>query len=160
MTQTEKPTVITVTMIEGQFARHAVIQHPYKTPQGLFELVELIGRYASQNWVGGSSDLPMKTFAHPVKIEAWLRQIFQDPIAEHILKTWNTPHSQHKQDIVFSSRYDEPKPEDDFIGIDALLRNTALEAWREAKRDDESDARIEAKLGHGPLGPTKKPDAA
>ncbi len=149
----EMPTLITVKMVTGQFARHAVIQHPYGSPQGLFEIVGAITTAALRDWTEGTRSFPMRRFDSWVDIEAWLRCILQSPVEHSILTGWNTPRSKHGAKFVFASRYDGPSPEDDFIDLDALFRNTARETWAEAKRDDESDARIEASIGHGPCGP-------
>jgi len=148
-------TIITAKMIVGQFANYAVRQHPYGRPEGLFEIVGTL-KAASEEWTEGLPDLRMKTFPSFWAIEDWLRQALQDPQSIATLQLWNTASSGSPDG--FMSRYNGPSPEDDFIDIDALLRNVARETWNEAQRDDESDARIEARLGHGPNGPETQPE--
>lgn len=47
---------------------------------------------------------------------------------------------------MFSSRYDQPSPDDDFIDLDALGNNIARSAWAEATEAMEFDASVEAAI--------------
>jgi hypothetical protein len=42
---------------------------------------------------------------------------------DETIVAWNQPKSGHTAEIVFSSRYDEPNPDDDFIDLHALANN-------------------------------------
>ena len=59
---------------------------------------------------------------------------------------WNQPKSGHGSAFVFSSRYDQPNPDDDFIDLDALGNNIARSAWAEATEAMEFDASVEAAI--------------
>lgn len=122
------PRLITHKDVIGWMAHWAVQQHPYGRPDGLFDITDAIAE-ASQSWPDGVSSLRMWRVAGWLEIERWLGEALKD---HPVLTAWNTPHSGHTQQIVASSRYWGPKPEDDFIDIDALLRNVALSTWRRA----------------------------
>jgi hypothetical protein len=128
--------LITHKEVIGQMALWAVRQHPYGRPDGLFEITDAI-RKAAEAWPDGVPSLRMWRVGGWHEIEDWLR----GALAEHpVLTAWNKPRSGHTVAVMFTSRYDRPKPENDFIDIDALLRNVALGVWREAKRE-ETDGR-------------------
>lgn len=122
-----KTRLITDNQLIGWFAHWAVRQHPYHRPDGLFDLVDCISA-AAQAWPDGVKSLPMWRVSGWLEIEAWLREALKD---HPILTAWNTPRSGHTRNVA-TSRYWTVKPEDDFIDIDALLRNVALSTWRRA----------------------------
>lgn len=123
--------LITHKEVVGQMARWAVRQHPYGRPDGLFDVTDAITK-AAETWPDGVSSLHMWRVAEWREIEDWLRLA----LADHpVLAAWNKPRSGHGASIVFTSRYGGPASEDDFIDIDALLRNVALSVWREAKQE-------------------------
>lgn len=123
------PRLITHNEVIGEIAKWAVVQHPYARPHGLFELCEAVAE-ASKAWPDGVPSLRMWRIDRWLELEHWLRPIFA---AHWAPKEWNKPRSGHTQQIVASSRYWGPKPADDFIDIDALLRNVAMGVWRAAK---------------------------
>lgn len=123
-----KPRLITHQEVVGQLANWAIRQHPYGRPEGLFDLAEVISG-ASVMWPDGVSSLHMWKVTGSRQIEMWLRETLKD---HPILTAWNTPRSGHTQQIVATSRYWGPKPEDDFIDIDALFMNVARSVWRAA----------------------------
>lgn len=123
-----KPRLITHKEVMGWMAHWALRQHPYDRPEGLFEVTDAIAE-ASKAWPDGVSTLRMWRVNEWLDIERWLREALKD---HPVLAAWNTPRSGHTQQIVATSRYWGPKSEDDFIDIDALLRNVALSAWRGA----------------------------
>lgn len=118
--------LVTHKNIIGHLARWSIQQHPYGRPEGLFALAEKIVA-AAQSWDVGPPSLKMHEFADWQEVERWLYATLEgDPI----LIAWNTPRSGHTQQIVASSRYwGGPRAEDDFIDIDALLRNVARSVW-------------------------------
>lgn len=141
--------LITHKDIVGYMAHWAVRQHPYGRPDGLFEVTDAISA-AARDWPVGPPSLKMRDVDGSAEIEAWLRSALH----EHpVLAQWNTPRSGHTQPWVFTSRYGGPKPEDDFIDIDALLRNVALSVWRAAVEERGLDASCG-------LSPVLAPDGA
>jgi hypothetical protein len=110
----------------------AYVQHPFKHPALLTDIVSLIGRAAERTF---ELKRPLSHwFRSGIEIERWLREQVWDfyPTANMIFTTWNTPRSGHGASVVFSSRYGGPAPEHDFIDIDALLRNVAGMAWEQS----------------------------
>jgi hypothetical protein len=138
---TEEAVLITHKEIVGHMACWAVRQHPYGRPEGLYDVTDALCA-AAQDWPVGPPSMKMRHMSGSQEIEVWLRSALH----EHaVLKQWNTPRSGHTQPWVFSSRYGGPKPDDDFIDIDALLRNVALSVWREASAIASEDAGVASK---------------
>lgn len=122
--------LITATDIIGQMARFAVSQHPFLAPNGLFEVCQLLGDKAREQFKDTVVDLPMQWFKDSWEISTWLRSVLD---GHPTLTAWNTPMSGPTANgWVFVSRYDWPTPEDDFIDIDALFINVSREAWNAA----------------------------
>jgi len=121
--------LLTSSDIIGALACWAVRQHPFHKPDGLFELCEFICSRAQSEFKDGAPALPMRWFDEERAISRWLNDILD---GHPTLRAWNTPKSGHTQQHVFTSRYGGPKPEDDFIDLDALLWNTARSAWERA----------------------------
>lgn len=136
--------LITASDAIGAMAYWATRQHPYGRPAGLFEITDTMRAAATQNWPDGVSSLPMLWVEDWRDVERWLREALDN---HPVLTNWNTPKSGHTQQVVFSSRYDAPRPEHDFIDIDALLRNVALMVWRGACAEKERDAAIMEAIG-------------
>lgn len=125
-----QPRLITHQEVIGWMAHWAVRQHPYGRPDGLFDVTDALAE-ASESWPDGVPSLRMWRVSGWIEIERWMRAALKD---HAVLAAWNAPRSGHTQQIVASSRYWGPKPDDDFIDIDALLRNVALSTWRTVER--------------------------
>lgn len=121
--------LISKTDVIGQMARFAVTQHPYNAPPRLDNVTAVIAHHAKQTFKDGVETHPMQWFESSRDILAWVREALK-PV-EDIMQLWNTPASGHTGHV-FTSRYDGPAPEDDFIDIDALLGNVAREVWNDA----------------------------
>lgn len=122
--------LITDNELIGYFAMWAIRQHPYHRPEGLFDVCDRL-REVAKDWPDGVPTLRMWRISGWLELERWMRAALKD---HPVLVAWNTPRSRHTQAIVASSRYWGPKPEDDFIDIDALLRNVAFGMWREGDK--------------------------
>lgn len=123
------PRLITHNDVVGWMAYYATVQHPYGRPEGLFDVTDAIEK-ASEPWSDGVSSLHMWRVSGWLEIERWLCDV---ALKDHpVLTAWNTPRSGHTQQIVATSRYWTVAQIDDFIDIDALLRNVALATWRRA----------------------------
>jgi hypothetical protein len=129
--------------ILGYLSRWSVQQHPYHRPEGLFDLVQEVIAKCRADFKDGIDNLPMHWFGSYRDLLQWLRSAFEGNVT---LKAWNTPRSGHTQQYVFSSRYDAPAPEDDFIDIDALWMNVARDVWDDAK-EFEKDTNVESLSG-------------
>ena len=116
----------------GFLAKNVWLQHPYHDLSLVNAVADRILAAAS-DWEGAEANVPWRTFDDWVDVLTWLEETLYGAPE---LSEWNTPKSGHTQTIVASSRYWGPAPEDDFIDIDALLRNVALDAWREEEREN------------------------
>lgn len=123
-----KRVLITHKEVVGHMAHWALRQHPYGRPDGLFDVTDALTA-AAQEWPEGVQTLRMMWVDGCRPIEAWLRSALRDHPA---LTQWNTPKSGHTGNV-FVSRHSGPRAEDDFIDIDALLRNVAMSVWKEAE---------------------------
>lgn len=86
----------------------------------------------------GVAELPLRWFGSSQKLLAWM----QGEMAGHpILTAWNTPRSGKPDGFV--SRYGGPKPENDFIDIDALWMNVARCVWDDAEEFEKPSADVE-----------------
>ncbi len=136
---------ITDKQLRGHLAMAVCRQHPYRSVAGVDEVGALIdARAKAEDWLG-TDELRMKDFADWLEVEKWLVSVMWD---HPQLTAWNTPKSQHGAQVVFSSRYGGPRPEDDFIDIHALVRNVALSAWREGEWEDDSNRRTDAAISN------------
>lgn len=99
--------------IRRTFAGEAVALHPYHSPPGLFEATEELVAY-------------LQADKHEmIRIRSWdkFRKLIQQFCAKHPkVIQWNIP-KKGKHKCLFVSRYDRPKPEYDFIDLEALARN-------------------------------------
>lgn len=126
ISQDTETRLITHKEIIGWMAHCAIAQHPYGRPDGLFDVTDALAE-ASKAWPDGVPSLRMWRVDGWQTIEGWLRETLKD---HPILTAWNTPRSGHTEQIVATSRFWQPRVEDDFIDIDALMRNVALLTWR------------------------------
>lgn len=129
----EERRLITTSDIIGQMARWAVVQHPYNAPPRLENVIAVLKKHAEDTFNDGSEIFKYRWFADYRTLLGWVCEASKP--AEEILQLWNTPASGHTAAYVFTSRYDKPMPEHDFIDIDALLRNVAREVWNDAKEE-------------------------
>jgi hypothetical protein len=114
-------------MIVGHFAMWAVRQSPYEQPadlsQGIMEFAQNLGMTGVDAGDYFTCD-SLKT-----KIET--------AIAKSLTVVgWNKPKiGDHKMGFV--DRYNQPKPDCDFIDLDALARNISHSVWLEILYNDE-----------------------
>ncbi|MEL6568196.1 MAG: hypothetical protein AAFQ22_07240, partial [Pseudomonadota bacterium] len=129
--ESQKPQYITIRMICGHLAMWVVRQHPYGLADGVDEVNKILMQTAEdlEDW-DHFAGMTGKEFSDFWEIFNWVDDVLKD---HPQLKRWNAPKSGHSAEFVVRSRFGAPKPEDDFIDIDALFRNAALGAWREAE---------------------------
>ena len=122
--------LLSVRSLQGPMAYFAVVQHPFQDPPRLNEVLKAISDQAAEVFDGPDFHRTL-WFPSMHAIERWLRATLEVR-AQDVLTLWNTPREGESPAISFTSRYGGPPPERDFIDIDALLRNVAMMAWREA----------------------------
>lgn len=107
--------------VAGTLAMWAIRQSPYDCPDNL----ELVVKAVRADWpceIG-----PMKEWDSQDEIEECLQEITEQ-IPEFML--WNE-RKNGRDGMGFSSRYDQPTPDDDFIDLHALWRNVAMSLWKD-----------------------------
>ena len=101
----------------GYFACWAVRQSPYLMPENLEQGIEEFSKGLSRY-----IEFPIMTLKE-------LREIIDIAIKNSpIIRAWNVPKKGNPRFGV-CSRYDRPKPDYDFIGLDALARNISHSVW-------------------------------
>jgi len=130
--------LVSKTDIIGNMAKFAVTQHPYNNPPRLELVTEVLKSHAQDTFKDGVEIHHMRWFDDSWAILTWLKEALK-PV-EDVMQLWNTPKSGHTAPYVFTSRYDSPKAEHDFIDIDALLGNVAREVWNDAEEYTEKAA--------------------
>ena len=98
----------------GVFAMWAVRQSPYTVPDKLEAAI-----------VAVKEALPDDASGWFWATEVELRELVYDICLERVpqIMAWNVPKSGHNANFVFSSRYDQPDPDDDIIDLYALSGN-------------------------------------
>lgn len=131
---------ITRDRVCGELASWAVQQSPYVVPDLLAEAITSFHslwpcdpEFGMSEWsdMGALESAIMATFDQVPEILAW------------------NMRKNGREGMGFSSRYDQPHPDDDFIDLHALARNMAMGAWADAVDFKEFNDKFEAE--HGPL---------
>ena len=142
MDKVEDGLLVTDKQLRGQLACWVCRQHPFHSVEGVDEVGALIDAAAENEGWSGDSELRMKRFTDCREVEAWLRNAIWD---HPQMAKWNTPRKDNGSDIAFVTRYSKPNPDYDFIDLSALVRNVALEAWRESEREHVFDLPVLAR---------------
>lgn len=122
-------TLVTANMVAGAFAMWATRQHPYGAPDDLVLMVRLLRMKMQESFSDGPEAFKMHKFTR-AELTAWLRANMEQSILH-----WNRPRSGHNG-IVSCSRFHEPKPEDDYIDLDALFGNITNTVFEECNASD------------------------
>jgi len=122
----------------GNMAKWAVCQHPYHKPPRLDEVTQAIINHAESTFADGVPTHKMRWFDDSSRVHDWLKAALE-PVAD-ILALWNSRANGNDAPYNFTSRYDGPSPENDFIDIDALTRNVAHSAWVDSEEYEERAA--------------------
>ncbi len=120
----EEKIIITSNSVMGALAKWAVRQSPYHRPENLEIVLDKF--YALIK--GELDDTPskyIKKFDSWKELYVWLESRLKS-IPEFLL--WNERKNGNQAPYGFSSRYDSPEPDNDFIDLDALIRNIANES--------------------------------
>lgn len=130
-----------VTGVCGYIAMWATRQSPYHAPDGLDGVLRLFQASVSKESClelhFGSSWLRLDVQCP----EAHLRKILQEHLfAIPQVRKWNERKNGNPSPFGFVSRYDRPNPDDDFIDLDAMVRNISQAVMEEYRTDFEKDA--------------------
>lgn len=107
----------------GHLAMWAVRQSPYGCPDNLEIVVRNFRELARPRASDEAGDTTFFEFQSHPELEDLLREVLTQ-IPE--FEAWNEPRSGHGAQFLHTSRYDNPKADDDFIDLDALFRNMVL----------------------------------
>ncbi|CAB4120784.1 hypothetical protein UFOVP5_21 [uncultured Caudovirales phage] len=107
--------------VAGTLAMWAIRQSPYACPDNL----ETVVKRFSELWPADAQC--MTEWADIDNLAEAIQQV-SEQIPE--LLAWNE-RKNGREGMGFSSRYDQPSPDDDFIDLSALWWNTARTIWAE-----------------------------
>ena len=133
--------LITTNELAGYLACWAVRQSPYGCPEGLENAVTDFRAHWPHD-----PELPVMPCLYWESLNDLRKAVTEACEMIPSIAIWNQPKSGHGSAFVFSSRYDQPNPDDDFIDLDALGNNIARSAWAEATEAMEFDASVEAAI--------------
>lgn len=122
-----KKLFVTKGQLMGTIAKYAVQQSPYHRPDNLETVLDKLNELISPLF--DKADLGVGEFSDLLSLEAFLhRHLAQIP--EYV--AWNDRKNGNEAPFQFTSRYDtETDPDDDFIDLEALERNVAVEIQHE-----------------------------
>lgn len=132
----------------GELASWAVQQSPYAVPDNLAEAITTFHKL----WPCDQS-IGMGEWSDMAALEDAVVATM-DQVPE--ILAWNN-RKNGRDGMGFSSRYDQPQPDDDFIDMGALARNIAMGAWADAVAFKGFNDKFEAE--HGPLSVASAIDA-
>jgi len=137
-----EPILVMVSNVCGHIAMWATRQSPYHAPDFLTDVLREFQISAINDkchethygcfWFNLDKESPA---SHLSKI-----------LKEHLLcdpkvRAWNNRKNGNQSPFGFVSRYDKPSPDNDFIDLDALVRNIARSCIEEFRREREIDRR-------------------
>lgn len=137
--------LITLHCVQGHMAMWVCRQSPYQSLGGVEVINAVLHEKAATEWTEGVPSLLMRRFESWRDLENWLHSALD---GHEQMTAWNTPKIDTGAPFMFTSRYDTPTPEYDFIDLDALLRNVARTSWAEMQKDDDFDKKFEAGLAN------------
>jgi hypothetical protein len=106
--------------LAGLFAMSAVRQSPYLVPDNLEQaIVEFMA--------GFDCTQPLLEWAYPLECSQAVKDsIMKSPLC----LAWNN-RKNGREGMGFTSRFDQPHPDDDFIDLDALQMNICREIFKD-----------------------------
>lgn len=112
----------------GTFAKYAVQQSPYHRPDNLEVVLDKLNDMISELF--DKAPMGIGEFSDHVTLEVFLYR-YLTKIPEYV--AWNDRKNGNDAPMQFTSRYDtDGDPDDDFIDLEALERNVAVEIKRES----------------------------
>jgi hypothetical protein len=115
--------IVLKSVVVGHFAMWAVRQSPYLLPEELEKGIEEFDKTLHSNIEAGNETLIETTYRD-------LKGNIENTISNSkIISSWNV--AKKGSGPVFASAYSTPKPDYDFIDLDALVRNIAQSVWLE-----------------------------
>jgi hypothetical protein len=135
--------IVTTNQAAGELANWAVQQSPYNVPDNLAEAINgFIEAWPHDEQLG--EELPMKSWASYQALREALDQILPTIPA---IAAWNE-RKNGREGNGFSSRFEQPEPDDDFIDLGALANNIARSLWADACDFADFNAKFDEKYAH------------
>ncbi len=125
--------------IVGAFSMWACRQSPYGVPDGLENVCKYLNAAikTAVKWdVNGMAELSL------CEINRILHEILYEQGVKEF-DAWNE-RKNGREGIGFTSVYDQPSPDDDFIDLDALLHNVCITIRNERRTNAAFDAKFDA----------------
>jgi len=117
---------VTKSELLGTIAKYAVSQSPYHRPDNLELVLDKLNEAISP--VFDRADLGVGEFSDRVSLEAFISRHLAK-IPEYV--AWNERKNGNEAPLQLTSRYDTGEdPDNDFIDLEALERNVAVEIER------------------------------
>jgi len=111
---------VTPKHLAGIFAMYAVRQSPYLVPDNLSDAI-------FEFMAGFDCTQTLLEWEHPLECCQTVKDsIMKSPLCV----AWNN-RKNGREGMGFTSRFDQPHPDDDFIDLDALQMNICREIFRE-----------------------------
>lgn len=131
----------------GYIAMWATRQSPYHAPEGLTEVLACVKEVVEfmQKQAPRSCWFPYDEAIRADR-EVLTRLLKDTLLVSAQVRAWNEPKSKHGAPFVFTSRHGGPRPDDDFIDLDALVRNIVQSCIEENAENERFDARIDRKV--------------
>lgn len=118
---------VTKGQLLGVIAKYAIQQSPYHRPDNLEMVLDKMNDSIAPAF--NKAPLEVGEFSDRVTLEAFISR-FLRAIPEYV--SWNDRKNGNDAPMQFTSRYDtKNNPDNDFIDLEALERNAALELERE-----------------------------
>jgi hypothetical protein len=124
--------------IVGAFAMWACRQSPYGVPNGLESVCKYLNDALATVTEWGTAGMAECSLCD---INRWLHEILYEQGVEEF-DAWNE-RKNGRDGMGFSSAFDQPSLDDDFIDLDALLHNVCLEIRDERRQRRAFDAKFE-----------------
>jgi hypothetical protein len=114
-------------MFTGTLSKWAVKQSPHSCPDNLERVVIK---------ADGAWPITGDKFKDNELINEWTREDFEDFVHKFVFSTaetlsWNTPMSGRQGNAFVSAFGPMQAPEDDFVDLDALVRNVVSDCWNQ-----------------------------
>ena len=118
--KTDRKVFVTPKHLAGVFAMYAVRQSPYLVPDNLKEAI-------FEFMAGFDCTQLVLSWRYPLEFsQAVNDSIMKSPVC----LSWNE-RKNGRDGMGFSSRYDQPEPDDDFIDLDALQMNICRDVFKD-----------------------------
>ena len=137
--------------ITSNFARWAIHQSPYQWPEGLETVVKYLDACLEKS-VEWKPFLPSNGYAY-LSLNDISNLLYSILYEQNFaaFDAWNVSKNRSDEKIRFTSAFSAPgDPDDEFIGLDALLTNVSVAIRNERRKADEFDRKFneEWELNH------------